>query len=263
MGPSVTRDSVLTIPSMLASSPHESTRSRSATVPCGRRPAPAALRSGDLTLLGEYADAVDTIRALLARPGLNEAALRSGIRQVIAERLPVPDDGWIRPGSTWGEIAVMIAGRLRSRPGPATTLFAQLAGEPVRVQAGEPGDTTLDEGLAAGLDAAPGTPCWHRDGRLTAPLAGVTVAVTQLDLIPARIPPAAMARIRGGEPCGPVLAGFGMRREAREADPTGGDPAVEAMAKLRIGEITVGRAAEKVPLAFCQMVAAASGRVIP
>jgi hypothetical protein len=223
------------------------------------RSALPSLQSGDLTLLGDYAAAVDDILALNDRPGLADAALRSGIRHVITERLPVPADDWIRPWSTCGEVAVMIADRLRSLPGPATCLFSELAGEPVRVQAGEPGDTTLDdEGLAAVLDAAPGTICWHRDGRLDAPLAGVTAAVTQLDLIPDRIPPGAMARIRGGEPCGPVLVEFGMRREAREADPAGGDPAVVASAKLRIGEVTVGRAAEKVPLAFCEHVAAAS-----
>ena len=219
------------------------------------RSALPSLQSGDLTLLGDYAAAVDDILALIARPGLPAAALRSGIRHVITERLPVPDDGWIRPGSTPGEVAVMIADRLRTQPGAATCLFSRLAGEPVRVRAGEPGDTTLDEGLAAGLDAAPGTRCWHRDGELDAPVAGVTAAVTQLDLIPGRIPPGAMERIRNGESCGRVLAEFGMRREAREAEPTGRDPAVEASAKLRIGEVTVGRAAEKVPVSFCQLVA--------
>ena len=238
---------------MLASSPRESTRSRSATVPCGRRSAPAPL-----TLLGEYAGAVDDILALLARPGLNEAALRSGIRQVIGDRFPAPDDDWIRPGSTCGEVAVMIADRLRSRPGPATTLFAKLAGEPVQVIAGDPLETALGEEAGAGLDAEPGTPCWHRDGRLAVPRKDLVVAVTELDLLPSLIPPEAMERIRGGEPCGPVLVEFGMRRGSREAGTTGGDPAVTATAKLRIGEVTVGRAAEKVPRAFCERVAEAS-----
>ena len=235
---------------MLSTSPNATRRSRSVHAPLRSAPAP-------LTLLGEYAAAVDDILALLARPGMNEAALRSGIRLIVAERLPAPDD-WVRPGSTWGEVAVMIADRLRNRPGPATCLLSELAGEPVRVQAGEPGDTTLDEGQAAVLGADPGTPCWHRDGRLAVPRHDLTAAFTELDLLPDLVPPEAMGRIRGGEPCGPVLAEYGMRRGNREAGTTGGDPAVEATALLLIGEVTVGRAAEKVPLEFCQRVAEAS-----
>jgi hypothetical protein len=221
----------------------------------------AQLQSPDLTLLGDYADTVDAIRALLDERGIGEPALRSGIRDIINDgALPAPDDGWIRPGSTWGEVAVMIADRLRSRTGPATTLFAELAGEPVRTQFGQPSDTTLDEGLAAELGADPGTPCWHRDGVFDIPRHGLLAARTELDLIPARIPPEAMARIRGGEPCGPVLAEYGMRREAREAEPAGGDPAVEATALLRLREMTVGRAAEFVSAAFCRHVATNAGK---
>jgi hypothetical protein len=224
------------------------------------RSAPHPLRSADLTLLGEYADAIDGILALIARRDLPADALRSGIRHLVTERLPSPGSNWVRPGSTWGEVAVMIADRLRSRPGPATTLLAEIARENVWMRAGEFAETLLDdEDDARSFGVPPGTPCWHRPGQFLTG-AGNLVADTGLDLIPRLIPPGAMARIRAGEPCGPVLAAYGMRREAREADPTGGDPAVEATAWLRIGEVTVGRAAEKVPLSFCQRVAADSRR---
>ena len=126
------------------------------------------------------------------------------------------------------------------------------------MRAGEFTETILDsEEDARGFGVAPGTPCWHRPGQFLTG-SGEAVAFTSLDLIPRLVPPGALARIRAGELCGPVLAGFGMRRQAREAGTTGGDPAVEATAMLRIGEVTVGRAAEKVPRAFCQRVADAS-----
>ena len=211
-------------------------------------------------------DALTDIDRLLRQDGLPDTAVRSGVRHILDDRLPPlsspqewpPAACLIAAMRTPADAAGMIAGHLIWDAGPATALFRRLARAPVAVSDPDPWERKLSDEEAADLAASAGTSAWGRDGQMTARTgaAPVTVAVTSLLLIPDRIPPEAMAAIRGGQAAGDVLEPYGMRRVRRRVTPDRAEATVDASAVLVLGDVPVGTAAEHVTRAFCAYVAA-------
>jgi hypothetical protein len=205
-------------------------------------------------------DALTDIDRLLRQEGLPDVAVRSGVRHILDDRLPPlssplewpPAACLIAAMRTPADAAGMIAGHLAWDTGPATALFRRLARAPVEVASPEPWERKLTDDEAADLAASTGTPAWGRDGEMTGP---VTVAATSLLLIPDRIPPEAMAAIRGGQAAGDALEPYGMRRVRRRVTPDRSQATVDASAVLVLGDVPVGTASEHVTRAFCDYVA--------
>jgi hypothetical protein len=221
-----------------------------------------------------YRGAIDDIVTLLATRTPAEAKL-SAIGQVITEQIP-PGPGnylqWpparVAPGSTWGEVAGMIAAYLRWNPAPATLLLSELAGTQIRPLITGSALRKLGDGECDDperLQAAYGDQVYERTATMFADGAGsadgadsVVCAHTRLLLLPERLPPEAWRQILAGQPCGAVLAAYGMRRGRRTAEPYApddGPPGVAAEAGLSIGAVVVGEAAEYVPASFCRHLA--------
>jgi hypothetical protein len=206
-------------------------------------------------------DALTDIDRLLRRDGLPDAAVASGIRHILADRLPPLSSplewppGRLWPGATPADAAGYISGLLKWHPGPATALFAQIAGGAVTIEVAWAADRWLEAGDDYGpLEAPPGTPVYERGGRLSA--GKVSAADTRLLLIPDRIPPDAMKAIRSGRPAGEVLETYGMRRGRRDVIVSRAEATVDASAVLYLADTPIGASGEHVPAVFCRHVAA-------
>jgi hypothetical protein len=205
------------------------------------------LRSGsplppDLTMLGAFWGVLLDIGAVLDCDTPDVAKL-SAIRGYLGERGPAAGD-WpplarMGPGATAEDAAAMIAAALRWRAGPATATLAELAGREITV-------TVTGEREAGGR--------YERSGLLMA--GDLRCARVRLSLETAMVPPAAMARIRAGQPCGAVLGPYGLTRLRREASAAGGDFPVRAGAALALCGQPAGHASEDVTRELCEHVAA-------
>ncbi len=209
-------------------------------------------------------DALTDIDRLLRHEGLPDAAVLSGIRHILEDRLPPlssPPD-WpparLAPGSVPADAAGMIGGILAWNPGPATAALERIARLPVTIDAAPFGRRALTGGEAAVLAAEPGTPALERSGVMTA--GDVRPAAwTRLLLLPSRLPAEALAAIEDGKPAGAVLAPFGMRRGRRRVCVSRARATVSARAVLSLGEQPVGAAEEEITAELCAHVASLAG----
>lgn len=205
-------------------------------------------------------DALLDIDHLLQQDGLPDAALRSGIRHILEDRLPPLTSppgfspGRLPRGATAADAAGYISGILAWHTGPATTVFSRLAGnEPVTLESITTADLRLAATEAATLGARPGMWSWERGAVMKA--GTVPVAHTRLVLLPERLPGEAWEAITSGKPAGEILGPYGMRRGQRRVCVSRAEAAVDASAVLSIGNLPVGTAAEHVTQAFCGHVA--------
>ena len=205
-------------------------------------------------------DALLDIDRLLRQDGLPDAAVRSGIRHILAERLPPlssPPDltpGRLPPGSTPADAAGYIYGILAWHTGPATTVFSRLAGNvPITLGHVATADLRLAATEADDLRARPGMWAWERGAVMKA--GTIPVAHTRLLLLPERLPGEAWEAITSGKPAGEILGPYGMRRGRRRVCVSRAEAAVDASAVLSIGELPVGTAAEHVTPEFCAHIA--------
>ena len=205
------------------------------------------LTTPGMAQLGLLFEVIADIRRL-DRPGVNDAAFRSGVRSAIAERLPpLPDSAaWplagLAPGSTAADVAFAVSAVLLRNSGPVTPLFTQLARRPVTIEASPFTEAEFD-----------GTAACQRSGTMTA--GTLTVAATRLVLIPERLPGVAWGAIQAGEPAGAALGPYGMHRTSRKVRVSRADATVDASAVLSLGDTPVGTAEERVTGAFCSHVA--------
>jgi hypothetical protein len=204
-------------------------------------------------------DALTDIDRLLHQDGLPDAAVRSGVRHILEDRLPPlssPLDwpaGRLAPGSTPADAAGMISGILMWHSGPATLVLGQLAGAPIAIEVIRACHRELSCDEATRLLALPGTPAYEREGRMTA--GGVLVARTRLVLIRARIPAGAWEAIQAGAPAGEVLEPYGMKRGRRKVCLSREDATVDSSADLLLGDLPIGQAEERVTREFAEHVA--------
>jgi hypothetical protein len=215
------------------------------------------LTTPDMAQLGLLYEVIADIRRL-DRPGTNDEAFRSGVRQHLAERLAMftePLD-WpparLEPGDTAADAAGMISGLLMWHDGPATPVFAQLAQAPVTITVTRATHRGLTPGEATTLEAESGTRAYEREGNMTA--GEVLVARIRLILIPGRIPGVAWGAIQAGQPAGEALEPYKMRRDRRKVSLSRAAATVDASARMLIG-VPVGMAEEHVSERFCRHVA--------
>lgn len=208
-------------------------------------------------------DALRDIDRLLSHAGLPCEAVLSGIRGILAERLPPmhsPED-WpparLMTGSAPGDAAGMIGGILAWNPGPATAMLSALARHPVTIDAGPFARRGLTGAEAPVLAAEPGTPALEREGVMSA--GDLPAARTRLLLLPSRLPADALDLIGDGHPAGEVLAPFGMRRGRRRVCVSRAEATVQASAVLSLGDLPVGAAEENITAELCAHVAALAG----
>jgi hypothetical protein len=154
-----------------------------------------------------------------------------------------------------GTGAAGLAAALRTWAGPASALFAAIAGVPpqdVTVDVWQRADRTLTPAECALLHAPPGTAASERHARLHAGQGrrGLAADVTSL-VIPARLPAGAATSLRGDVPLGLILAGLAVREPLGAVPYMGG---VASTARLWIGGLPVAAASEYVQPWICRLL---------
>jgi hypothetical protein len=207
------------------------------------------------------------IRLILVHPDLANAAKLAAITQTVDQMAPPPGPQVIDAHAAASVVALLGRGT-----GPATLLFEELAGEPIRIDLTGNADRLLTLTECLELNVGPGT-CGHqRNGALRAVNSGLVAAEVSSLVIPGRLP-AAARRLLGmpgpddpapppsAIPLGRVLADLGVRREplgARlvrgTASPSGSRILVESSARMWLGDTPVALASERVTTEFCQRV---------
>jgi hypothetical protein len=179
------------------------------------------------------------------------------------------------------EIAASVVTRLARGTGPATALFEELAGEPVRIDLTGNAYRLLTPAECLDLGISPGAYGYQRNGTLRTVNSGLVAAEVSSVVVPDRLPPAArralsmsspddLAPVPSVIPLGTVLADLGVRREPLAARLTcsitsvsGRHTLVESWARMWLGDKPVALASERVTTEFCQRVgqrkSAASG----
>jgi hypothetical protein len=207
------------------------------------------------------------IRLILIHPDLANAAKLAAITATVDQMAPPPGPRVIN-----AQAAASVVTMLGRGTGPATLLFEELAGEPVRIDL--TGTThrllTLTECLE--LSVSPGTYGQQRNGMLRTVYSGLVAAEVSSLVVPDRLPPAARSALGmpgpddpapppSAIPLGTVLAGLGVRREslgarlaAGTASASGRPVLVESSARMWLGDTPVALASERVTTEFCQRV---------
>ncbi len=201
------------------------------------------------------------IRLILVHPDMANAAKLAAITQTVDQIAPPP--GAERAGA---QAAASVVALLARGTGPATLLFEELAGEPVRIDLTGSGSRllTLTECFELGL--SPGSSGHQRTGTLRAVSSGLIAAEVTSLVVPDRLPAAARRALGmpGPDdpapppstiPLGRVLADLGVRREplgARLVANAASGFLVESSARMWLGDVPVALASERVTTEFCQ-----------
>jgi hypothetical protein len=209
------------------------------------------------------------IRLILVHPDLGNAAKLAAIGQAVDQFAPPPG-----PGNQTGngiQAAATVVALLARNAGPATLLFEELAGEPVRIQLTGRVDRELSSAECFELHAAPGTTGHHRSGALRTAGSGQVVAEVTSLVLPWRLPSGTRRELgipAPGEPAPPpsdlplgkALADLGVRREplgarlVRDPIDAGGQLSVESAALMWLGDVPVALAGERITASFCRRV---------
>jgi hypothetical protein len=213
------------------------------------------------------------IRLILVHPDLANAAKLLAITQTVDQMAPPPG-----PQATSAQAAALVVARLARDTSPATTLFEELSGEPVRIDLTCTADRLLTMTECLELQVGPGGHGHQRIGTLRAVNSGLVAAEVSSLVVPGRLPAAALKAlgIPGPDdpapspstiPLGTVLAGLGVRREplgarlvSEPASVPGSRIVVEASARMWLGGTPVALASERVTSELCQR---ASRRLAP
>jgi hypothetical protein len=205
------------------------------------------------------------IRLILVHPDLANAAKLAAITQTVDLMAPPPG-----PQAVDAQAAASVVALLSRGTGPATFLFEELAGEPVRIDLAGSADRMLTAAECFELRLSPGTYGHQRNGILRTVSSGLVAAEVSSLVIPERLPAAARRALGmpGPDdpapppstiPLGRVLADLGVYREplgahmARGAAGVSGSRfLVEASARMWLGDVPVALASERVTTEFCQ-----------
>lgn len=215
----------------------------------------------ELDRFGEHWSVILALDTILT-PGTRAACPScSAAGHLVDERLsgrPGPHGPYIPDGVSPDDVAGIIAAQLARGTLTATTVFAALTSQVIRLETAGPHVRPARDDEARALRARLGTGIYVREGRL---MAGTVIcAEVSLKLDPrcvtAMASGTAWGRIRSGEPAGDVLAPYGMVPGRREitVEPGAGRP-VRTVRKLTIRGTVVAIVTEDVPLHFCQRLA--------
>jgi len=215
---------------------------------------------------------ISDIRLILVDPDRANAAKLAAITQAVDQMAPPPG-----PRASGEQAAASVVALLAQGTGPATALFEELAGEPVRIDLVTSTSRPLTAAECRDLRLAPGacdsTFGWQRNGTLRTVNSGVVAAEVSSLVVPGRLPAFACRAlgIPGPDdpspppsttPLGTVLAELGVRRQplgARVARSTagasGGRFKVESTARMWLADVPVALASERVTTEFCELVA--------
>jgi hypothetical protein len=205
------------------------------------------------------------IRLILVHPDLANAAKLAAITHTVDQMAPPPGPLVVR-----AQAAASVVGLLGHGTGPATALFEELAGEPVRIDLAGRGERLLTLTECLELNVSPGSYGYRRDGTLRAVNTGLVAAEVSSLVIPGRLPASARRALGmpgpadpepppSAIPLGTVLADLGVRREPLGARLTFGTTSasgsrilVESSARMWLGDLPVALASERVTSEFCQ-----------
>jgi len=213
----------------------------------------------DLVLLSALWGVVLDIGAVLDSASPDVAKV-SAIRSYMRDQLPAARPQ-VRRGDTAQDVAAMIGSRLMSGM-LATDLFTALTGQPVHVAVREQEGRPATDDERAELRWPAGTELYERSGLLMA--GSIICARVTLRIVsdPAWLPAGALGKIRSGQPCGGVLAPYGLHRPFREVKVSAGTgpadpgPGVLARAVLALNTSRIGIATEDVGDDICYRLAA-------
>jgi hypothetical protein len=218
------------------------------------------------------------IRLILVHPDLANAAKLAAITQAVDQMAPPPG---VHASSAQASVVALL-GR---GTGPATALFEELAGEPVRIELAGSADRPLTPAECLELRMPPGAHGYQRNGTLRTVNSGLVAAEVSSLVIPGRLPAAARRTLGipgpddpapppSATPLGTVLADLGVRREplgARLArgisSAFGSRILVESSARMWLAGVPVALASEQVTAELCERagrrLARPTGTVVP
>src|SRR5581483_6452925 len=159
------------------------------------------------------------IRLILVHPDMANAAKLAAITQTVDQMAPPPGTQAADATAAAAVVALLARGT-----GPATLLFEELAGEPIRIDLTGTGNRLLTLTECFELGMSPGAYGHQRTGTLRTVRSGLVAAEVTSLVVPDRLP--ALARRALGMPgpddpappastipLGKVLADLGVRRE--------------------------------------------------
>jgi hypothetical protein len=205
------------------------------------------------------------IRLILVHPDLANAAKLAAITQTVDQMAPPPG-----PQVSGAQAAASVVARLARGTGPATALFEELTGEPVRIDLTGRAERLLTMTECLELLVSPGQYGHQRNGALRAVNSGLVAAEVSSLVVPDRLPAAALRAlgIPGPDdpapapstiPLGTVLSGLGVVREPLGArlvsgitSDTGSRILLESSARMWLGDVPVALASERVTAELCQ-----------
>jgi hypothetical protein len=207
------------------------------------------------------------IRLILVHPDLANAAKLAAITQTVDQIAPPPG-----PQAVDAQAAASVVALLARGTGPATLLFEQLAGEPVRIDLTGNAHRVLTLTECLELQLTPGAYGHQRNGTLRTVNSGLVAAEVSSLVVPDRLPASARKALGmpGPDepapppstiPLGKVLAGLGVHREPLGARLSGGSISasgirilVESSARMWLADAPVALASERVTAEFCLRV---------
>jgi hypothetical protein len=205
------------------------------------------------------------IRLILVHPDLANAAKLAAITQTVDQMAPPPG-----PQATGAQAAASVVALLGRGTGPATALFEELAGKPVRIDLTGSADRLLTLTECLELNVGTGTYGHQRNGTLRTVHTGLVAAEVSSLVVPGRLPASARRALGmpgpddpvpppSAIPLGRVLADLGVRREplgARlsfgSAIASGSRILVESSARMWLADVPVALASERVTTELCQ-----------
>ena len=207
------------------------------------------------------------IRLILVHPDMANAAKLAAITQTVDQMAPPPGSQPAGPQAAASVVALLARGT-----GPATLLFEELAGEPVRIDLTGSGTRLLTLTECFELGVSPGAYGHERSGTLRTVGSGLVAAEVTSLVVPERLPAAARRALGmpgpddpapppSAIPLGKVLADLGVRREplgarlvsgvSGAASASGGRILVASSARMWLGDVPVALASERVTTEFC------------
>lgn len=205
------------------------------------------------------------IRLILMHSDAGSTAKLSAIAQAV-EQLALPPG----PQASVLPVAASVAALLARGTDPATALFAQLAGEPIRIELTSRLGRPLTSAECLELRVAQETQGHQRTGTLRTTRTGLVAAEVSSLIVTGRLPAPALRELGipgpGDEappmtatPLGTVLARLGVHREPLGAHllPAGVHSTssrflVESSARMWLDGVPVALASERVTAEFCQ-----------
>lgn len=194
---------------------------------------------------------VTDLRRILIHPELGPATKLERVANTLDQLAPPPPAEDNAPG------AAAVAALLSAGADPATRVFEQLAGEPVRMKMVLCYGRLLSAAECQDLKADLGEAGMDRTGDLVTAGSRTVVAQVNSLVVTSRLPEDARRQLKTDRPLGLVLEDLGVRREplgVRLVRGQDGRASVESSARMWLAGEPVALAGERIPAEFCQTV---------